>query len=185
MIATSINSELSIEGPNPVTGGSNLDAAACEIVILATNAEYITEVARELAPALNAKIVVSMAARIRPGDDRGFQPDPPAAGSIAAEVAHIVPEALVVAALQHAPAKGLGNIDIPFEADVLVCGDDAEAVQTVIDRLGPISTGTFYDAGELANATAIEAMTSVLISLNVRYRNRFSVRLLPAIAKQP
>ena len=52
---------------------------------------------------------------------------------------------------------------------MLVCGDDGEAVEAVralLDKLGLRS----WHAGPLANSAAAEAMTSVLIQLNRRYK---------------
>lgn len=155
---------------------SNAEAAACSLVVLATNADHTVSIAGELAPDLADAIVVSMAARVKPGTRR-MQPDLPPEGSIAATVALALPSSRVVAALQHVPAKILADLDRPFDADVLVCGDDVDAVDIVIDRLGRITTGTFYDAGPMANAEGIEAMTAVLISLNARYRGRFTLGL--------
>ena len=51
----------------------------------------------------------------------------PVRGSIAATVQAAVPGARVTAAFQHLPAGRLGAVDLPIEADVLVCADDDEA----------------------------------------------------------
>ena len=40
-----------------------------------------------------------------------------------------VPQCRVVAALHHLPAKELGHLDSPIDSDVLICGDDKDAVR--------------------------------------------------------
>ncbi|MFM8794189.1 MAG: NADPH-dependent F420 reductase, partial [Acidimicrobiales bacterium] len=65
----------------------------------------------------------------------------------------------------------------PIDSDVLVCSDDAEATRTVMDIVSRIPGCRPLDAGELSNATAIEAFTAVLLQLNVRYRTRVAPKL--------
>jgi hypothetical protein len=59
-------------------------------------------------------------------------------------------------------------VDRKIDCDVLVCGDDAEARGEVI-RLVQAAGMSGLHAGLLANAVAIESLTSVLISLNKHY----------------
>src|SRR5206468_3399078 len=56
-----------------------------------------------------------------------------------------------------------------IDADVLVSGDDADAVETVRALLAELGLRSWH-AGPLANSAAAEAMTSVLIQLNRRYK---------------
>ena len=65
----------------------------------------------------------------------------------------------------------------PIDSDVLICGDDPEAVTTVSAIVEKIPGCRPLDAGELSNATAIEALTAVLLQLNVRYRTRVAPKL--------
>jgi predicted dinucleotide-binding enzyme len=60
---------------------------------------------------------------------------------------------------------------------VLICGDDPGAVQTVSEIVAKIPGCRPLDAGELSNATAIEAFTAVLLQLNVRYKTRVAPKL--------
>ena len=82
-----------------------------------------------------------------------------------------------MAAFHHLPAKELGHLGAPIDSDVLICGDDPEAVREVSDIVGRIPGCRPLDAGELSNATAIEAFTAVLLQLNVRYRTRVAPKL--------
>jgi NADPH-dependent F420 reductase len=96
---------------------------------------------------------------------------------VAAHVQAAIPRSSVVAAFHHLPATELGNISEPLESDVLICGDDRSAVELVIGLVNGIPGCRPLDAGELSNATAIEAFTAVLLQLNVRYRTRVAPKL--------
>ncbi len=161
----------------PVLGfGDNVAAADCDIVVIATPWDSAATMAQSLAPYLNGKIVVSMAnALIRVGKE--FQPLVPPRGSVAAHVQAAVPAAHVVAAFHHLPAKELGAIGHPIDSDVLICGDDAASVATISEIVSKIPGCRPLDAGELSNATAIEAFTAVLLQLNVRYKTRVAPKL--------
>jgi predicted dinucleotide-binding enzyme len=51
----------------------------------------------------------------------------------------------------------------------LVCGDDAEARDTVIALVGDLGLRGI-DAGKLKNAVALESLTPVLLHINKRYK---------------
>lgn len=156
--------------------GDNAVAAGCDLVVVATPWDSAATTVADLADALTGKIVISMAnALIRVG--REFQPLVPPRGSVAAHVQAAVPGCRVVAAFHHLPAKELGNLGEPVESDVLICGDDRDAVLEVMGLVSGIPGCRPLDAGELSNATAIEAFTAVLLQLNVRYRTRVAPRL--------
>jgi 8-hydroxy-5-deazaflavin:NADPH oxidoreductase len=156
--------------------GDNSDAAACDMVVIATPWDSAATTAQENAEALSGKIVISMAnALVRVGHE--FQPLVPPRGSVAAHVQAAMPNCRVVAAFHHLPAKELGNLGQPIESDVLICGDDASAVLEVSEIVAKIPGCRPLDAGELSNATAIEAFTAVLLQLNVRYRTRVAPKL--------
>lgn len=156
--------------------GDNATAAGCDAVVIATPWDSAATTAQESEELLRGKVVISMAnALVRVGHE--FQPLVPPRGSVAAHVQAAVPHCRVVAAFHHLPATELGHIGDPIESDVLICGDDAEAVQTVSDIVARIPGCRPLDAGELSNATAIEAFTAVLLQLNVRYRTRVAPKL--------
>jgi len=157
-------------------GGSNHDAAACEVIVLATPWDSAATTAKEHEADLAGKVVVSMAnALVRVGNE--FQPLVPPRGSVAAHVQVAVPRCRVVAALHHLPAKELGHLGDPIDSDVLICSDDKAALVTVSGIVEKIPGCRPLDAGELSNATAIEAFTAVLLQLNMRYKTRVAPRL--------
>lgn len=156
--------------------GENGDAADCDLVIIATPWDSAATMAQEYTAKLRGKIVVSMAnALVRVGKE--FQPLVPPRGSVAAHVQAAVPESRIVAAFHHLPATELGHIGEPIDSDVLICGDDRDAIETVSDIVAHIPGCRPLDAGELSNATAIEAFTAVLLQLNIRYKTRVAPKL--------
>jgi NADPH-dependent F420 reductase len=167
--------ERSPELAESLTYGDNIAAADCDVVI-ATPWDSAATTAQEHSSALRGKVVISMAnALVRVGHE--FQPLVPPRGSVAAHVQAAVPGCRVVAAMHHLPAKELGHLGEPIDSDVLICGDDPSAVETVSEIVAKIPGCRPLDAGELSNATAIEAFTAVLLQLNVRYRTRVAPKL--------
>ena len=159
-----------------IDAGSNDDATEADLVVIATPWDSAATTAHEHAPSLEGKVVISMAnALVRVGSE--FQPLVPPRGSVAASVQAVVPGCQVAAALQHLPAKELGMIDQPIESDVLICSDEPNAIKVVSEIVSAIPGCRPLDAGELSNATAIEAFTAVLLQLNIRYRTRVAPKL--------
>ena len=154
----------------------NSGAAACDIVVIATPWDSAATTAQEYSAQLDGKVVVSMAnALVRVGHE--FQPLVPPRGSVAAHVQAAVPKCHVVAAFHHLPATELGHLGQPIDSDVLICSDNAEAARTIATIVSKIPGCRPLDAGELSNATAIEAFTAVLLQLNIRYKTRVAPRL--------
>ena len=159
-----------------LTYGDNIAAADCDIVVIATPWDSAATTAQENQEALAGKVVVSMAnALVRVNKE--FQPLVPPRGSVAAHVQAAVPNCRVVAALHHLPAQELGHLGEPIDSDVLICGDDPDAVETVSEIVAKIPGCRPLDAGELSNAMAIEAFTAELLQLNVRYKTRVAPKL--------
>ena len=62
------------------------------------------------------------------------------------------------------------DLDHAIECDVLVCGDDNDACETVVALISEIGMRGFH-AGPIVNSAAAEALTSLLISINRRYKS--------------
>lgn len=159
-------------------GGSNADAAATDIVILATVADSIIDTAREYADALDGRIVVCMANLLKKSK-RGFEAVFPEAGSVAEAVQAVVSGARVVGALQNLPAAPLGDLGQAMHADVMVTGDDADAVRAVIAVLDEVDGLFPLDAGPLANTACVEGLTAILINVNRARKGEHSVVFAP------
>ena len=89
----------------------------------------------------------------------------PSEGS-AAEIAQNIlgDDVRVVSAFQNISAELLQS-DKEIDCDVLVCGNKKEWRQEVIDLVNTLGMKGWH-AGMLPNSAAVEAMTSVLISIN-------------------
>ena len=75
----------------------------------------------------------------------------------------------VVAAFQNVGAAHLQDLNHPVNCDVLVCGDNEEAKDNVLQLVEAIEGMRGIDAGPLANAVAAEALTPVLLYINKCY----------------
>lgn len=75
--------------------------------------------------------------------------------------------ARVVAAFQNISAHHLADPDHAVDCDVLVCGDNKDDKQIVLD-LCTAAGMRGVDAGPLQNASVAEGLTSVLIGINIR-----------------
>ena len=159
----------------PLVGGDNEQAAACDVVVIATPWDSAASTALGLERSLRGKVVISMAnALAKVGDE--FQPLVPPRGSVAGNVQAAVPRSRVAAAFHHVPARELGQIDEPVESDVLVCSDHPSATEATAEIVGKIPNMRPLDSGGLSNAAPIEAFAAVLLQLNVRYKTRAAVK---------
>ncbi|HWW53225.1 MAG TPA: NADPH-dependent F420 reductase [Acidimicrobiales bacterium] len=159
-----------------LAAGDNAEAAAAEVVVVATPWDSAALTCLPLAEALAGKVVISMGnALVKVG--RELQPVGLARGSVAGSIQAVAPDAFVAAAFQHLPARELGNLDDPVDCDVLICSDHPVATSTAAELASKIPGVRALDAGRLANAGAVEAFVAVLISLNIRYKTHAAVRL--------
>lgn len=100
-------------------------------------------------------------------------------GSAAEQAAALLPDGVrLVAGFHTVSAEPLTDLAEPLDADVLLCGDDAEAKAAVGAMVDLIPGSRWIDCGGLAMARVLEPITAVLISVNRKYRLRGSgVRL--------
>lgn len=156
--------------------GDNMRAASAEIVVVATPWDAAAATVASVQGRITGKVVISMAnALARVGDE--FEPLVPPRGSVAAHVQAAAPGAMVAAAFQHLPAKALASLNKPIDADVLICSDHRYAYDATAELVDLIPDLRPLNAGSLSNAMPIEAVTAVLLQLNVRYKTRAAIRL--------
>ena len=160
---------------------TNADAAeAAEIIVLGSTAKATVATAAEHAARLAGKPTVSMANAMRRVGSN-FEPVRIEEGSIAQAVQKAAPEALVAAALHHIPAAALQNLDKPtLHGDVAVVSDDLEAMRATQALVSAMPELRALDGGPLENAIALEAFCAVLLTVNVRYGGKATLRLMPA-----
>jgi 8-hydroxy-5-deazaflavin:NADPH oxidoreductase len=154
-------------GKLPIVGHTNAEAASLgEVVVVALPADglHILADARE---ACRGKVVVSTVVPLTFGGPRLFTPPP--AGSAAEDVQRLLPEARVVAAFHHIAAHELAEADHPIECDLLLCGGDNDAKETVA-ALGRSMGLRTIDVGPVTNAGPLEGITAVLATINRRYK---------------
>jgi len=151
-----------------ISGAGLAEAAAkAEIVVLAVPYAAHAETLAQIRDAVQGKIVVDTTVPLRPPKVGTVQL--PAAGCAAVEAAMALgPEVRVVSALQTIGAEKLASGGA-IDADVLVAADDAEAADAVRAMLGELGLRSWH-VGPLANSAAAEAMTSLLIQINRRYK---------------
>lgn len=160
-------------GRKAVTGLDNEAAAARgDIVVLAV--PYAVQQATALAvrSQLAGKVLVDVTVPLVPPKvDRVQLPDGRSAVEQMAE--KLGAEVQVVAAFQNVGAHHLKDLSHQIDCDVLVCGDTKAARETAI-ALAQAAGLVGIHAGALANAAAVEAMTSVLIAINKSYKAKAS-----------
>lgn len=157
-----------------VRGGTNEEIVAdADLVVMSTRSNAAVETASSLAAAMGETPVLSVGADLTFGDE-GVTPGR-LGRSLAEEIADVV-QGPVVAGFQSLAAAHMATGDAPDE-DVLVCGSDAEAKKLVLDLGARIVAGRAIDAGPLANARALEGLTSALLNVNKAYKVQAGIRL--------
>ncbi len=159
-----------------LVGADNASAASADIVVVATPWEGTEDVIDSVVEYLRGKIVVTMVNALYKRQKTLSSLILPR-GSVAEHLSSMLPSSKVVGAFHHAPAKELGNISEPLDLDVLVCSDDGAACDEVVELANEIPGTRGICAGSLSSAQAIEAMTAVLINVNVKYKTRSSLKL--------
>jgi len=142
----------------------NKDAALQgEIVILTVPFAHQRGILEECKTGLKGKLFIDTTVPLMPPKVATVQL--PSEGS-AAEIAQNIlgDDVRVVSAFQNISAELLQS-DNEIDCDVLVCGNKKEWRQEVIDLVNALGMKGWH-AGMLPNSAAVEAMTSVLISIN-------------------
>lgn len=143
-------------------------AAAAEIVILAVPYAAERTTVEEIRGALAGKILVDATAPLVP--PRVNRVQLPEGGSAVAAIQALLGEGTrVVSAFQNISSVKLKRLDHPVDCDVLVCADDAAARQTVIDLIAAMGMRG-VDGGPICNSAVAEALTSLLIWINRKYK---------------
>jgi NADPH-dependent F420 reductase len=91
-------------------------------------------------------------------------------GSAAEQARALVPDGVrLVAGFHSVSAEAVEDLQNPVDADVLLCGDDAQAKAEVGSIVDLVPGLRWVDCGPLAMARIVEPITAVLISVNRRY----------------
>lgn len=150
-------------------GTSNkLAAAAAEIVILTVPYSAQKASIEEIRGEIDGKILIDATAPLVPPRVNRAQL-PPSGSAVAAMQAMLGDRVRVVSAFQNVAAEKLRQLDAEVACDVLVCADDAAARQTAIELVRAMGLKGI-DAGPICNSAAAEALTSLLIWINRKYK---------------
>jgi NADPH-dependent F420 reductase len=161
--------ELSAALKLPCTGADNRTAATgAEIVFLTVPYAAQKSTIAGLADALHGKILVDATVPLQPPKVGRVQL-PEGGSAVAAVQALLGADVRVVSAFQNVSAHHLKDLNHAIDCDVLVCGDDRAACETVIGLASDMRLRAIY-AGPIANSAAAEALTSLLITINRQYK---------------
>jgi len=167
--AQRVADEVTAEGHKGKVSGAGLPEAAawCELCVMAVPYAAAADTLAQIREGVAGKIFVDTTVPLIPPKVGTVQL--PAAGCAAVEAARALGEgSRVVSAMQNVGAEKLGSGGY-VDGDVLVCGDKADDVEVVRGLLSELGLKSWH-AGPLANSAAAEALTSVLIQLNRRYK---------------
>ena len=152
----------------PLMGESNAEAARLgTVIVIALPAQGLAATLPEVREACRGKVVISTVVPLTFDGPRLFTP--PAAGSSAEEAQALLPDAKVVAAFHHIAAHELSATEHAIECDLLLCGADAAAKETVGELARSMGLRPI-DVGGLSNAGPLEGITAVLATVNRRYK---------------
>lgn len=156
-----------------VVGLENAEATTkAQIVILSVPFEHTAGTVKAVREVLRpGQIVVSMAVPLATAiGDGAARTVGVWQGSAAELVADLVPEGVaVVSAFQNVSAHRLQHLAEPVECDVIVSGEKGPR-QAVMALCGLVPGLRAVNGGLLGNARIVEAMTALLIGLNIRYK---------------
>lgn len=164
-------------GASDVSGATNTEAAAADVVIVAVPYQGHAGLLSEHASQLAGKIVIDCVNNIG-FDSHGPYPVPVPAGSAAEEAAELLPSSTVIAAFHHVSSALLDDPTVDrLELDVLVLGEDRAAVGLVCRLAEAIPGARGIYGGRLRNAAQVEALTGNLIAINRRYKAHAGIRI--------
>jgi len=160
-VAGEVNAEL---GEELIRGLGNEEAAkACDIAVLTVPFKAHKATLEGLKPHLQGKILVDVTVPLVPPSVDKVQI--PEGGSAAKAAQDLLGEDVrVVSAFQNISHEHLRG-DHPIPCDVLVCGNDPEACEQVL-QLVEAAGLQGWDAGPIENSIVAEGLTSVLIGIN-------------------
>jgi len=143
-------------------------AAAAPVVVLCVPYAVQRATVEEVRSVLPGKILIDTTVPLVP--PRVARVQLPAGGSAVAAIQELLGDAVhVVSAFQNVAAHLLQDLEHELDCDVLVCGDQVAARETVIQLAADIGLRGIH-AGPIVNSAASEALTSVLIAINSRYK---------------
>lgn len=164
-----------------VSGAHNLEAAASSSVVVVTvpfaaQIATLKEIRDKLQPGtvlIDVTVPLEPAVGGKPTRVLGVW-----AGSAAEQCKEQVPDTVtVVSAFHNVGAEALADLSHEVECDVIVCGDKKDAKEIVRRLVAAIPGCRYVDGGVLSNSRTVEAMTALLIGINIRYKSHTGIRI--------
>lgn len=155
--------------PNASGAPASEAAAQADVVLLTVPFAAQRSTAIALKDKLQGKILIDATVPLVPPKVGRVQL-PEGGSAVAALQAELGEDVQVVAAFQNVSAHHLRDLSHDVDCDVLVCADAPEAAAVAVELAEAMGLRAFH-AGPVANAAAVEAMTSLLISINRRYKS--------------
>jgi 8-hydroxy-5-deazaflavin:NADPH oxidoreductase len=154
---------------HPVRAMTNDEAAtAGEVVVMTVPFANHKSTLESIKEAVQGKIFIDVTVPLMPPKVGTVQlPEGGSAGAIAQK--YLGDGVRVVSAYQNVAADHLNDLDHQPDCDVLICGNDKDACSLVV-QLTKDAGMKGWHGGTIANSVVAEAMTSVLITLNRRYK---------------
>lgn len=157
-----------------IEGGTNQEAInrSTEIIIFAVPWEAHNYLLNDLKDQIGKKTLVDIVVPLSKNDPKKVSMPPEGSATEAAQ-SILGKETPVVGALHNVSATTLQNLDWKINCDVLVCGNNLNARKQVMSLIEKIGV-TAYNAGDAESARCIEALTSILIRINISKMVPFS-----------
>jgi NADPH-dependent F420 reductase len=162
------------QGSAAITGRDNMGAvqAADEMVMLAVPWSGHNATLEAIKEGLPGKILIDIVVPLKEGDPKKVDMPPEGSATEAAQ-AILGPDIPVMGALHNVSAHTLNDLEASINCDVLVCGNGLEPrkkVMALVETLGVRA----YNAGDAEAARCIEAITPILIRINISKAVPFS-----------
>jgi NADPH-dependent F420 reductase len=165
-VASDLNQKLGQDLIEGMTNEKAVRAADLCVLTVPYSAQEATLVA--LHDVLQGKILVNVTVPLQP--PKVTHVNLPEGRSAGEEAQATLGEGVrVVTAFQNVGAGHLAEDEDPIDCDVLVCGDNKDAKAEAI-ALAEAAGMRGIDAGPLKNSVAVEALTPVLIGINIRHK---------------
>ena len=166
-IAEKAGALASVEGADNVTA-----VKMCDVVVVTVPFAGQADLLKELKPSFrtgtvlfDATVPLATAVGGRPTRVLGVWQ-----GSAAEQAQEVVGKNVAVAAAFHSLSSTVLAGEDDVDCDVIVCSDDDRARQVASELAAKIPGVRAIDGGKLENARIVEAMTALLITLNIRHK---------------
>ena len=171
--AKEMNSLIGNDNVN-IKGLSNEEAVefADEFVILSVPWSGHDATLETIKKHLPGKILIDIVVPLAEGNPRKVEMPPQGSATESAQTI-VGAEIPVIGGLHNVSANTLNNLKKTINCDVLVCGDNLEGRLKTIDLISKLGVNA-YNAGDSSAARCIEAITPILIRINMSKAVPFS-----------